>query len=185
MNEEKKPQEIDLGAKPESPEELTKRERDEYKDKYLRLLAENENTRKRLVKEKQEITKFAVQNVIVEFLHPLDNLENALKFTNTANHELKMWAKGFEMILGQFKEVLHNNGVHPFDCEGDRFDPHLHEAVETEETDEAPPGTILKEYIRGYRQDGRTIRPARVKVAEAHKIHDKQEEGEEYDQEKE
>lgn len=137
----------------------------ECKDKYLRLLAEMENTRKRLQKEKVEMTRFAVENVVIEILTPMDNLENALKFTDQMSKETSQWAMGFQMILTQFKEVLSNNGVVGFDSEGAFFDPHKHQAIETEETEDCAEGTILKEFIRGYRSGERTVRPARVKIA--------------------
>lgn len=139
----------------------------EYKEKYLRLLADVDNTRKRMQKERQEMTRFSVENVIGEILGPIDNLENALQFTQNMSTETRNWAQGFLMILGQFKEVLSNHGVTAFHSEGALFDPHLHYAIETEETTEKPEGTILKEYVKGYRSGERTVRPARVKVAAA------------------
>lgn len=139
----------------------------EYKDKYLRLLADAENARKRLQKERQEITRYAVENLVVDFLHPLDNLENALKFAQDMSDEVKNWAFGFQMILTQFKDVLANNGVVALESQGMQFDPHLHEAVEMVETSSYIPGTIVEESVRGYKMGDRTIRPARVKVAKA------------------
>ena len=104
----------------------TQEELSECKDKYLRLLAEMENTRKRMQKEKQEATKFAIENVIAEILTPMDNLENALKFTEQMSEETQLWAKGFQMILSQFKDVLSNHGAIPFESVGTAFDPHKH-----------------------------------------------------------
>lgn len=140
-------------------------EQHEYKEKYLRLLADLDNTRKRMQKEKQEMTRFAVENVVSEILLPIDNLENALQFTQHMSDEVRNWAQGFTMILGQFKEVLANHGVTPFASEGAKFDPNLHYAIESEETTEKPEGTILKEYVKGYRSGERTVRHAKVKVA--------------------
>lgn len=140
-------------------------ENNEYKDKYLRLLADVENTRKRMQKEKLEATRFAIENVMGDILLPIDNLENALKFTDQMSEETRNWAMGFQMILTQFKEVLQEQGIVPFDSVGTAFNPHLHEAVEMEETDQFPPGTIMQEFMRGYKCGDRTVRPARVKVA--------------------
>lgn len=141
------------------------REAAEYKEKYIRLLAESENARKRLQKERQEMIQYALQNTIVDFLIPIDHMENALKHAKLMSEEVKHWAIGFDMILGQFKDVLSNNGVAPFDSQGQPFDPHTHEAVEMVETDEYTPGTVVAEIIRGYKMGSRTIRPARVTVA--------------------
>ena len=137
---------------------------EEYKEKYLRLLAEIDNTRKRMQKEKQEMTRFAVDNVIAEILGPIDSLENALQFTQHLSEEMRNWAQGFLMILGQFKDVLANHGVTSFHSEGTLFNPQMHHAIETEVSDK-PEGTILKEYIKGYRSGDHIIRPASVKVA--------------------
>lgn len=153
----------------ETPEELKIRlleeEAKESKDKYLRLLADTENAKKRLLKDKQESAKFAIENVIEDFLIPMDNFENALTCAQGMSGEVRNWATGFQMILTQFKDVLQQHGIVPFQSEGALFDPNLHEAVETEETDRQPEGTILKEFARGYKCGERTIRPARVKVA--------------------
>ena len=161
MTEEQMPNTSTEPKKELTPEEELK----EYKEKYLRLLAEVDNTRKRMQKEKQEMTRFAVENVISEILAPIDNLENALQFTKGMSEEVRNWAQGFTMILGQFKDVLSNHGVTPFPSVGSKFDPHMHYAIETEETSEKPEGTILEEYVKGYRSGERTVRPARVKVA--------------------
>lgn len=142
-------------------------EPEDYKDKYLRLLAELDNTRKRMQKERQEMTRFAVENFICDMLGPIDNLENALKSAENLSSELKNWAFGFTMILNQFKEVIEGHGVSSFISEGEQFNPELHYAIETEEMRETPTGTILKEYVKGYRSKERTVRPARVKVAKA------------------
>ncbi|NDD57902.1 MAG: nucleotide exchange factor GrpE [Chlamydiae bacterium] len=139
----------------------------EAHEKNLRLLADMENSKKRLIKEKQEMTRFGIENVIADFLIPMDNLENALKFTQHMSEETRNWAVGFEMILGQFKEVLTSHGVSSFSSLGSQFDPHLHEAVEVEESFTAPEGQILEEFVKGYKSAQRTIRPARVKVAKA------------------
>lgn len=137
----------------------------EYKDKYLRLLAETENMRKRMFKEKQEMTRFSIDNALAEILPPLDNLEKALEHADKMSPEVKNWAMGFQMILTQFKEVLQNHGITSFSSVDTHFDPFLHEAVEVEETNSKPEGTVLEEYVRGYKTKDRTIRPARVKVA--------------------
>lgn len=150
-------------------DELTKcrQEVQEFKDKYLRLLAESENMRKRLGKEKHEMTTFAIQEVIADFLNPIDHMENALKYTDQMSEDVKHWSLGFKMILTQFKDVLSDNGVQPFDSVGVHFDPHLHEAVETEERNDTNPGIVIEEFIKGYKMGEKIIRPARVKVSKA------------------
>ncbi len=136
-----------------------------WKDKYLHAIAEMENMRKRMQKERYEMSKFGIEGAIGEFIPAMDNYENALRFAGSASPEIKNWAMGFEMILSQFKEVLSNHGIHSFHSEGVFFDPLLHEAVEIVETTEGPDGMILQEFTKGYKSASRTIRPARVKVA--------------------
>jgi molecular chaperone GrpE len=140
-------------------------EEENFKDKYFRLLAETENMRKRMQKEKQEMIRFGIENAIAEFLPTIDNFESALRFADQASGEVKSWATGFQMILSQFKEVLHNHGIIAFHSEGNSFDPLYHEAVEIVETEEHSDGVILQEFTKGYKSPTRVIRPARVKVA--------------------
>lgn len=143
------------------------REARENKDKYLRILAESENARKRLFKEKQEQIQFSVKNVICEFLTPIDQLENALKHAGQASKETQAWVIGFEMILSHFKDVLSANDVTPYTSVGTAFDAHLHEAIEMVVTDEHPEGIVVEESIKGYKMGDKVIRPARVKVAKS------------------
>lgn len=142
-----------------------KKEAEDYKDKYLRLLAETENTRKRLQKDRDEMVQYAIKNLLLEFLHPIDHFETALSFTEQSGDEVKHWALGFKMLLTQFKEVLGNHGVTPIEAKGKPFDPHLHEAIEMIETEEHPPGVIVEESGRGYLINEKMLRPSRVKVS--------------------
>ena len=134
----------------------------DYKDKYLRLLADADNTRRRLQKEKQDMMRFSIDMILSEIIAPIDQMENALKFADQMSPEVKNWALGFQMILNQFKEVLSSNGVTPFDSVGEFFDPSKHEAVETEEG--SPDGKIVQEFVKGYKSGDRILRPAKVKV---------------------
>jgi len=145
--------------------EMLKKDATDYKDKYLRLLAEMENTRKRLQKERHELIQYAVQNVIIDFLNPIDHMENALNYTEQMPEQVKHWAIGFKMILEQFKDVLSGQGVSSFNSQGTEFNPHSHEAVEMVETDEYASGIVVEESIKGYKMGEKIIRPARVKVA--------------------
>lgn len=147
--------------------EKLKQEAQDFKDKYQRSLAEGENARKRMQKEKQDLIQYAVQSAMVDFLAPIDHLENALQYAEQGSKEIKHWASGFHMILNQFKDILNNNGVKPFKSVGMHFDPHYHEAVETITTTEHPSGTVLSESLKGYKMGDKIIRPARVKVAKA------------------
>lgn len=158
------PEEMNLSELQKLREEIQ-----ECNEKYLRLLAESENSRKRMQKERQQLTQYAIENVLVEFLHPLDNFSQALAFAESMSEEVSNWAQGFEMISQQFKQVLASHGVSEFSSLHQVFNPHLHEAIEMVETEEHPAGCVVEELLKGYKMGDRTIRPARVKVAKAPK----------------
>lgn len=145
--------------------EQLEKEKNEFKEKYFMSLAESENFRKRMFKEREEVVQHAIANVLSEFLQPLDNFEKALGFADKMSPEVKNWAMGFQMILGEMHQALTNHGVIGYNSLGMEFNPDFHEAVEVEETSEHPPGKILLEYSKGYKLGKRTLRPARVKVA--------------------
>ena len=150
--------------------EQAKQETKEYKDKYVRLLAEKENLVKRLQKEKQDSLRFAVENSLCEWLPILDNFEKALHFSKEASEEVNNWALGFQMLLSQMKDILLNAGIVSFHSKGNMFDPFFHEAVEIMETDDYPDGTILEEFSKGYKSSNRTLKHAKVKVAKPKKL---------------
>lgn len=168
MTEEKEinEEQLDLAK----PQESAPIEEDNYKDKYLRLLADTENMRKRMSREKLDSVKYSLDSIVCDFLIPLDNLENALKYTkgDSVSAELKNWALGFEMILNQFKEALSQHGVTAFESLGQTFDPLKHQALETIETD-GPEDIVIEECLKGYKREDRIIRPARVKVSKKNK----------------
>jgi molecular chaperone GrpE len=171
INDQKQPQEEDaesmtMGAINAAEVQRLQKELNETRDKYLRVLAEMENARKRAIKERQESCQQAAADVIIEFLKPLDNMENALNYTDKMSPDVQNWATGFQMILTQFKDVLAANGVVAVPSKGQHFDPHMHEAIEILKTDEYPHGTVVEEFTKGYQMGTRTIRPARVKVAQ-------------------
>ncbi|MCB1149243.1 MAG: nucleotide exchange factor GrpE [Chlamydiia bacterium] len=145
--------------------ESLRREALEFKDKYLRLLAEQENTRKRLMKERDDFSRHSARQILAEFLTPVDQMEAALKFAAEMSEEVKHWALGFEMILGQFKDVLTQHGVREMECLGKTYDPHFHHVTETVATSEHPPGTIINVTLKGYMMGDKTLRPANVTVA--------------------
>lgn len=145
---------------------LRQKEAKEFKEKYYRALADMENMRKRLASEKFEMISFARNNIIKDFLAPLDQLQKALSFTDNLSDEMKNWAQGFKMISGQFTQVLEENHIRPFESLGHKFDPHLHEAIATEESDKED-GTILEEIQTGYKHEDKILRVAQVKVAKS------------------
>ena len=164
--EEKVSQPIMMSVDKEDWDKLHAEVKD-YKDKNLRILAESENTRKRLQKEKSEMQAYAKENLACEFLAPIDQFATALSFKDEQSDEIKNWMMGFEMILTQFKDVLSQNEIRAIETKGKAFDPNYHEALEIEETNDHPPQTIIHEYIKGYMMGERVLRPAKVKVAKS------------------
>lgn len=142
-----------------------KAELQEQNDRYLMALAEAENSRKRLQKERTEMMQYAVENALMDFLPPIESMEKALGFASQTSEEVKNWAIGFQMILQQFKQIFEEKGVVEYSSKGELFNPYLHEAVEIEETTTIPEGTILEEFTKGYKIGDRPIRVAKVKVA--------------------
>lgn len=160
------PEQEDILAQNQKEQSEACAQEESYKDKYLMLLADMENMRKRMTKEKLDSVKYSLDNIVCDFLIPLDNLENALKYTRGDNvsAELKNWAMGFDMILNQFKEALSQHGVNAFDSLNMPFDPLKHQALEMIET-VGEPDIVIEECVKGYKREERIIRPARVKVS--------------------
>lgn len=166
LTEDQLSEEIEKQRSKDPLEQLNQNCKD-TENKYLRTLAELENTRQRMQKEKTESINFAIENTILDFLPLIDNFENALSFAKESSQEVKNWATGFQMILTQMKDILHNYGIVAFHSIGNSFDPHYHEAMEIIETNDHPDGFIIEEFAKGYKSKNRIIRPAKVKVTKS------------------
>ena len=136
----------------------------ENREKMLRTLAEMENLRKRLDKEKKDYIDYANQELIAEFLPVLDNFDRALS-TADRSPEAASYLQGVEMIYKQLEQVLRRQGMEEIKARGEPFDPFFHEAVQQEVTDEYPDGTVLDVLLKGYLFRGKLLRPAAVKVS--------------------
>jgi molecular chaperone GrpE len=159
--------ESDSVTEPGTDDELEqlRRDRDEVYDRLLRKTAEFENYRKRVDKERRELSEWAAADVLTDILAILDDFERALSADAPA--EAKPYRAGVELIHRQLGEMLRKRGVTPIETEGADFDPHLHQAVAYEETPGAREGEILSEMRKGYRLGDRLLRPALVRVAKA------------------
>ncbi len=136
---------------------------EELKDRHLRKLAEFENHKKRSERESQEYFKIALVGFVHDFLPVIDNFERALEHARPEDLGSD-FGQGIVIIRKQLSELWKRYGLIPIDTSG-AFDPNLHEAVATEETDRVPPNTILQELQRGYFLNDRLIRPAFVRVS--------------------
>ena len=139
-------------------------ERDTYLDQLLRAKAEFMNYQKRMVKESESTSQFAVQSLILDFLPELDNFDRALKLADSTK-DIKKFVEGIKLIEEQLFKVLGKYGVEPIETAGKAFDPNLHEAVMEEENNEMPHHTIIDEFQRGFLLKERVIRPSKVKVS--------------------
>ena len=144
-------------------------ERQEWNDKLARRAADFDNFRKRTERERSETYQRAVGEVVRRLLPVLDNLQRALDAERVVevkeSEEFRHFLHGVELINRQLNGVLEGLGVEVIPTVGELFDPHIHEAVATEETDEVAPDTITQEMQRGYRLGDKLLRPAMVKVA--------------------
>lgn len=138
-------------------------ERDAFSDKYVRAHAEFENVRKRLEKEKNDFVKYANEGFIFELLPIIDNLETAEKHIKEAK-DFDSVRAGVDMIQAQIQRFLKDIGVEKIKTVGEKFDPHIHEAMEVEESGDRENGLITGELKPGYRINGRLLRPASVKI---------------------
>jgi molecular chaperone GrpE len=129
----------------------------------LRRQADFDNYRKRIEKERGEDSKRYTARVVEALIPIVDGFEQALAAHREPAYE--NYRKGFELIYRQLLDNLAKLGVERIEPVGQRFDPHLHQAVERTETDEAEDGTILQVYQPGYVFHGRVLRPAMVRVA--------------------
>ncbi len=140
-------------------------------DKYLRALAELDNTRKRLSKEKAEWLRYGHEGVVKDLLPIIDNLERALEAAGAIPEGEGLEAgsrgliEGVALILKQFLDALARHGIVPIESVGKPFDPNLHEAMQRVEREDAAPGTVVEEFLKGYLLHDRLLRPAKVVVS--------------------
>lgn len=137
----------------------------ELNTRVLRAQADFENYRRRVQKEKEDLSLYANQKLLVGLLPVLDNLERALATPATEGDE--KFRQGVEMTARSFRETLAREGVTPIEAAGQPFDPHLHEAVMTVVSAEHSAGTVVSEFQKGYRLGERVIRPSMVQVSSA------------------
>ncbi len=152
--------------------EITKKQLEEEKDRYLRLNAEFDNFRKRIVKEKEEFIKYANEKLILELIDIMENLERGIENAKTTENRDKL-IEGMELIYKQFNNVLEKNGLTPIKALGERFDPYKHEAMMQTLTDECDEDTILEEFARGYMLNNKVIRYSKVRVSKKKESEDK------------
>jgi molecular chaperone GrpE len=131
------------------------------RERSLRLLAEFDNYRRRTTQERAFAEEAGKREILLALLEVMDDFDRALLHVGTAPDAV---AKGLKLIRQRFSDVLHANGVAPFDSEGHPFDPTIHEAMAMIDSDGGESGTVYAEARRGYFMNGRLLRPALVAV---------------------
>jgi molecular chaperone GrpE len=144
-------------------------ERADLIDQLSRRQADFENYRKRIERERGDTYNGMVGEVVGRLLPVLDNLRRALDAEASQQagetEEFRHFLQGVELIYKQLSDVLESLGLQPVAAVGEPFNPHFHEAVSTEQTEEYEPDTVIQELVRGYRLGDKLLRPAVVKVA--------------------
>jgi len=155
-------------ATPEAQIEALTAERDQlaaekadFKDRWLRALADFDNFRRRAERDRSDYVQFAAMEIVRDLIPILDDFRRAVK-VETAD---KKFAKGIELIDQRLFETLKKAGLEPIEAAGKPFDPNLHQAVDRVQSEELPDQTVLEEYQSGYNFKGKLVRPAMVKVA--------------------
>lgn len=149
-----------------------KEEAGKLKDQLLRTLAEMDNLRKRMEREKAEATLYAASNFARDILSVSDNMDRALA-TAEADHlreatePVKHLVAGVEVTRRELLNVFERHGIKRIDPTGEKFDPHFHQAMFEVPTDEQPPGTVVQVMQAGFKIGDRVLRPALVGVAKA------------------
>lgn len=158
-------EEVEEAETEEDPEELLQKkegELDALRNEMLRLRADVENVRRRLNKEKQEAIAFANEKLIRELIPVYDNLERALKAPDASIESIK---EGVAMTAKQFKSIFEKERVEAIPAVGEKFDPSVHEVLTQIESHEHEENTVVEEYVRGYKMNGRVLLPAKVATA--------------------
>lgn len=135
---------------------------DEMNERYKRLQADFDNFRRRTRQEKEELSIIVTERILGNLLPVVDNFERA---TASVATDVNTLSTGVEMIFRQLNNVLAELGVEPVNAVGNMFDPTQHEAVMRMQDANQPDGMIIEELQKGYKVNGRVIRPSMVKVA--------------------
>ena len=141
------------------------RERDDFRDRWMRKGAEFDNYRKRVERERREQGDQAVNDLLQQLLLVVDDFDRAL--TVDAGEGGEAYRKGVELIHAKLHDLLRRQGLRPLDAVGADFDPNVHEAVVHEASPDHREGEVIGELRKGYMMGDRLLRPALVKVAKA------------------
>jgi molecular chaperone GrpE len=155
---------IDLVSLLKDKAEKAQQEVEKLRTEIMYQRAEFENFRKRTQKEREELLRFGAERVLREVLEVMDNFERALSYEVTAA-QLENFKKGIHMISDELRALLNRMGVQEIPSEHKQFDPNVHEAISTEDSEQHEPGVVLRVLKRAYKLHDRVLRAAHVIVS--------------------
>ena len=146
-------------AEPESKEPAAE---PDWKDRYARTLADFDNYRKRMARDREELAQFAAKDILKDLLPTVDNLSLALE---KAENKEDPFVQGVKLAYDGFLKALADHGATPLDSVGEPFDTNFHDALAQLPSPDVPEGTVMNEVKRGWLLHGKLLRPAQVVVS--------------------
>lgn len=151
----------EAASEEESKEEQKKDEAAQESERYMRLMAEFQNYKRRAAKEKTDTLQYANEKIVADILPVLDNFERAL---TTETEDIEGYAKGMQLIFEQLYKALENAGLEEIKALDEDFDPNVHNAVMTDNIEDKDDGKITKVLQKGYKLRDKVVRPSMVAV---------------------
>ena len=157
---------------PEGAETLEKLQQElgEARDKYIRLFAEFDNMRKRNERERQELIKYAHEEVIIEFLGFFEDIERSVEAAKASPKDAGSIVKGLEMVLAKMRQLLKDYDVREVEALGKAFDHNCHEALMVSDADDEEDNMVVEVFQKGYTLGDRVVRTAKVRVARKQEV---------------
>jgi molecular chaperone GrpE len=136
-------------------------------ERLVRLSADFDNFRKRILREREESHRYGHENLVKDLLGTVDNLDRAVEHARRGGGDFESMLQGVELVQRELHGVLAKHGVTRIEAAGEPFDPTVHEAVAQQEDGSVPVNTVVQVYQPGYRLWDRLLRPARVVVSKS------------------
>lgn len=156
------PEEPEISEKPDSAEPAEKPAEPDWKDQYARTLADFDNYRKRVARDREELAQFAAKDILKDLLPTVDNLALALE---KAENKDDPFVQGVKLAYDGFLKALADHGATPIDSKGEPFDANYHEALAQLPSADVAEGVVMNEVKRGWLLHGKLLRAAQVVVS--------------------
>ena len=161
VEEEGKEESEDAEAADKAEEKKAEEDAAQESERYMRLMAEFQNYKRRAAKEKTDTLQYANEKIVADILPVLDNFERAL---STETDDIEGYAKGMQLIFEQLYKALENAGLEEIKALDEDFDPNVHNAVMTDNIEDKDDGKITKVLQKGYKLRDKVVRPSMVAV---------------------